>query len=485
MYTGTLRHKQILVYKSLLEGRRVCYNLGMKLYNTLTRKVEEFLPQDKGRVKIYTCGPTVYSYAHIGNFTAYVYWDLLVRTLRLNGWTEDRVLNITDVGHLASDEDEGEDKMEKGARREGLTVWEVAKRYEADFLENFRALNLIEPTQIRRATDFIEQDKALIEALDKKGLVYETSDGLYFDTAKFPTYAEFARLDLDHLRAGARVDFSSEKRNVSDFALWKWVREGENHAMQWEYRGKIGYPGWHIECAAIIHECLGEPIDIHCGGIDHIPVHHTNEIAEIEGAYGKKMARFWLHNNFITVGGEKISKSLGNVYTFSDLNERGFSHLDYKMWVLQGHFQSERNFSFADLTAAKRRLLNYRNFAALRWQGEGEDLTEGRERILVQLNNNLNLAGALSELDAVVNLAGAGKCRPNKKFIQFLDEAFGLGLEESTQDISEKLKEKIAERVMAKRARDFVQADMLREKLLKEGISLLDTENGVVWQYLD
>lgn len=463
----------------------------MKLYNTLTRGVEEFLPQDEGRVKIYTCGPTVYGYAHIGNFTAYVYWDLLVRVLRLNGWKEDRVLNITDVGHLVSDADEGEDKMEKGAKREGLTVWEVAKRYEEDFFEQYRALLLLEPTQIRRATDFIEQDKVLIEALDKKGLVYETSDGLYYDTAKFPSYAEFARLDLDHLRAGARVEFSSEKRNVSDFALWKWVREGEDHAMQWEYRGRMGYPGWHIECATIIHECLGEPIDIHCGGIDHIPVHHTNEIAEIEGAYGKKMARFWLHNNFITIDGEKISKSLGNVYRFSDLLERGFSPLDFKMWVLQGHFQSERNFSFKDLAAAKQRRLNYRNFAVLRWQegasfeDEAGALLELEKRILAQLNNNLNSAAALAELDVVVSLAGAGKCRPNKKFIQFLDEAFGLGLEESTPDISEELKGKIAERTEAKRARDFARADVLREEILKEGIGLLDGAGGAVWQYAE
>lgn len=473
------------------ERFRVCYNSDMKLYNTLTRGVEEFLPQDEGRVKIYTCGPTVYGYAHIGNFTAYVYWDLLVRVLRLNGWKEDRVLNITDVGHLVSDADEGEDKMEKGAKREGLTVWEVAKRYEEDFFEQYRALLLLEPAQIRRATDFIEQDKALIEALDKKGLVYETSDGLYYDTAKFPSYAEFARLDLDHLRAGARVEFSSEKRNVSDFALWKWVREGEDHAMQWEYRGRMGYPGWHIECATIIHECLGEPIDIHCGGIDHIPVHHTNEIAEIEGAYGKKMARFWLHNNFITIDGEKISKSLGNVYLFSDLLERGFSPLDFKMWVLQGHFQSERNFSFKDLAAAKQRRLNYRNFAVLRWQegasfeDEAGTLLELEKRILAQLNNNLNSAAALAELDVVVSLAGAGKCRPNKKFIQFLDEAFGLGLEESTPDISEELKGKIAERTEAKRARDFARADVLREEILKEGIGLLDGAGGAVWQYAE
>ena len=450
----------------------------MKLYNTLTKKVEEFHPQNPERVKLYTCGPTVYSYAHIGNFTCYVYWDLLVRTLQLNGWKVDRVLNITDVGHLTSDADDGEDKMEKGAKREGKTVWEIAEMYMNDYLENFRALKMIEPTAICRATDFIKEDMALVDALDAKGFLYDTTDGLYFDTSKFKKYAEFARLDLDHLRAGARVEFSSEKRNPADFAVWKWVRDGEDHAMQWEYRGRMGYPGWHLECSTIIHEKLGEPIDIHCGGIDHIPVHHTNEIAQTEGAYGTKMANFWLHNNFITIEGEKISKSLGNVYMFSDLAERGFSHLDYKMWVLQGHFQSERNFSFSDLAAAKQRLLNYRNFAALRWQKDATDMSAVRDAIKSHLDNNLNSAGALAELDVALT-----KNVPDVEFVKFLDEAFGLEIEATTPDISDELKKKIAERTEAKKARDFAKADALRDEILANGITLLDGADGSIWQY--
>ncbi len=450
----------------------------MKLYNTLARKVEEFTPQDTERVKMYTCGPTVYSFAHIGNFTAYIYWDLLIRTIRLNGWKEDRVLNITDVGHLASDADDGEDKMEKGARREGKTVWQIAEMYMNDYLANFRSLNLIEPTQICRATDFIEEDIALVDALDKKGFVYETSDGLYYDTSKFASYADFAHLVLENLKAGARVEFNSEKHNASDFALWKWVREGEDHAMQWEYRGRAGYPGWHIECAAIIHEKLGETIDIHTGGIDHIPVHHTNEIAELEGAYDKQMSRFWVHNNFITIDGEKISKSLGNVYMFSDLIAKGFSHLDYKMWVLQGHFQSERNFSFSDLAAARQRLMNYRNFAALRWQKPATDMSEVRAAILEQLNNNLNSAGALAELDKAIK-----NNVPSNEFVEFLDEAFGLKLAESTPDISDELKAKIAERKQAKTERDFAKSDALRDEIAEAGIKLLDGANEMLWQY--
>lgn len=452
----------------------------MKLYNTLSRKVEDFKPINAKCAKIYTCGPTVYWYAHIGNFTSYIYWDLLVRTLRANGMKVDRVLNITDVGHLASDADDGEDKMEKGAKREGKTVWEIAEMYMGDFLDNFKKLNLIEPTSICRATDFINEDMALVDALDKKGFLYDTTDGLYFDTSKFPTYADFARLDLDHLKAGARIDFSSEKRNASDFAVWKWIREGEDHAMQWEYRGRMGYPGWHLECATIIHEKLGEPIDIHCGGIDHIPVHHTNEIAEIEAAYGHKMANYWLHNNFITIEGEKISKSLGNVYYFSDLVERGYSYMDYKMWVLQGHFQSERNFAFSDLGAAKQRLLNYRNFAALRWQKKATDLANVRISMMEQLNNNLNSAGAFAELDKAIN-----NNVPDDAFVDFLDELLGLKIGESTPDISDEIKGKIAERFEAKKAKDFAKADALRDEIAQEGIALLDNADGSIWQFIN
>lgn len=449
----------------------------MKLYNTQSRRLEEFTPQNPKEVKIYTCGPTVYSFAHIGNLTSYVYWDLLVRTLQANGWGVKRVMNLTDVGHLVSDADDGEDKMEKGARREGLTVWDIAKKYSDAFLKDFRALNVVEPTKICPATEYIEQQEKLVDLLDEKGFLYDTEDGLYFDTSKFEKYADFAHLDLDHLKAGARVEFSNEKRNASDFAVWKWIKEGEKHAMRWDFRGRPGYPGWHLECSSIAHEELGEPLDIHTGGVDHVMVHHTNEIAQSEAAFGKQFSRFWLHCNFITSDGEKISKSLSNGYTFTDLAEKGYSPIDFKMWVLQGHYQSERNFTFTDLYAAKQRLLNYRNFAALRHQGKGEGMSDVCDDILENLNNNLNSAGAFAALDKAM----AGRV-PNEDFVEFLDDVFGLNLLGTTHDITDEQKAKIEQRKRAKEMKDYALADKLRDELSREGIAILDGKE-TIWQY--
>lgn len=449
----------------------------MKLYNTLTRSLDVFNPADPSNVKIYTCGPTVYDYAHIGNLTAYVYWDLLVRLLRSSHFQVNRVLNLTDVGHLTSDADDGEDKLEKGARREGKTVWEIAEHYADSFLKDYQALELIPPTKICKATDYIQQGIALVQRLTEQGYTYETTDGIYFDTAKFPRYAELARLDLDHLRAGARVEFSSEKHNPADFALWKFVREGEDHAMQWDYLGRPGYPGWHLECSTIIHEELGEPIDIHAGGIDHIPVHHTNEVAQSEAAFDQTLAHFWLHCNFITIEGEKISKSLGNIYTLADLAKQGFSPLDFKLWVLQGHYQSERNFSFTDLAAAKQRRLNWRNrLATLTQQDSPAPATpDFCDQLLKLVSDNLNSAEGFSFID------NSTLSYPDWEFV---DQLFGLGLIDSIIPPSAHAEQLIKERSAARDAKDYSRADQLRAELEKEGITVLDTPSGPIWQYL-
>ena len=445
----------------------------MKLNNPLSRKLEEFKPISDV-VKIYTCGPTVYNYQHIGNYAAQIYWDLLVRTLRANGYQVRRVLNLTDVGHLVSDGDEGEDKLEKGAEREGKSVYEVAEYYIDDFLKNYRALELSEPEVLARATDYIEADIRAVDKMTENGFTYETEDGVYYDTSKFAGYADFARLDLEGLKAGARVGFSDEKRNASDFAVWKFIKPGEKHAMRWDYLGRPGYPGWHLECSTIIHEELGEPIDIHTGGIDHIPIHHTNEIAQTFAISGRALAKYWLHCNFITIDGEKISKSLGNVYLLSDLSERGFSPMDYKMWVLQGHYSGTRNFTFDGLGAAKIRRLNWRNRIAECYQKD--IVSDGAfERILTAVSEDLNSAEAFALIDnSTLSLDDWKK----------IDELFGLRLIADTPDISEESYALLKERAKARTNKDFAKSDEIRDQLALAGISVKDTADGQVWGYL-
>ena len=445
----------------------------LKIYNTATRKLEEFKPTSDV-VKIYTCGPTVYNYAHIGNLTAYIYWDLLVRTLKANDYKIKRVLNITDVGHLVSDSDSGEDKLEKGAQREGKSVYEVADYYIDAFIRDYRDLNLAEPEVIARATDYIDEDMKAVDLMTENGYTYETQDGVYYNTSEFADYAKFAHLDLAGLQAGARVEFSDEKKNVSDFAVWKFIQPNEKHEMRWDYLGKPGYPGWHLECATIIDSELGGPIDIHTGGIDHIPIHHTNEIAEYYAMTGRDLSRYWLHCAFITIDGEKISKSLGNIYTLADLAEKGFSAMDYKMWVLSGHYQGTRNFTFDSLEAAKNRRLNWRNRIAECYQ---KDITSDGsfEKVLEAVNNNLNSAEAFAVIDnAVLSLEDWKK----------VDELFGLSLINDSPEISAELKKLVEEREEARARKDFARADEVRDLLTQQSITVKDTADGPVWQYI-
>ena len=469
----------------------------LKLYNTATRKLADFKPIGEV-VKIYTCGPTVYGYQHIGNYASYIYWDLLVRLLRADGYDVRRVMNLTDVGHLTSDADSGEDKMEKGAEREGRTVWEVAEYYAEDFMRNFRDLRLVEPDVIARATDYIEADMRAVDLMTEHEYTYETKDGVYFDTAKFPEYADFARLDLAGLQAGARVEFSSEKRNAADFAVWKFIQPGEKHAMRWDYLGRPGYPGWHLECSTIIHEELGEPIDIHTGGIDHVPVHHTNEIAETYAAYGYELARVWLHCNFITIDGEKVSKSLGNIYTLDDLAERGFSPMDYKMWVLSGHYQGTRNFTFDSLEAARARRLHWRNRIALCYQSNVCKTGDAHGRAPAELPKGGAAGGKCaagpvlqSILNAVNNNLGSPEAFAlidNSELSiedwQRVDELFGLGLIDDTPDIDDEVRKLIKAREEARSKKDWSESDRLRDLLAERGIAVKDTDDGPIWEYL-
>lgn len=469
----------------------------LKLYNTATKQLEPFKPQNPHKVTIYTCGPTVYSTPHLGNFAAYIYWDLLLRTLIANGHKPYRILNLTDVGHLTSDSDTGEDKLEKGAKREGKTVWEIADFYIDQFKTGFAQLGLLEPVVWARATDYIKESQALVEQLIKNGFTYETSDGLYFDTSKFPDYDKFAHLDLDHQKAGARVAFSSEKHNPSDFAVWKFIKPGELHAMRWDFLGRPGYPGWHLECSTIIHTELGEPIDLHTGGIDHIPVHHTNEIAQTFGAFHQPLANYWLHCNFLTIDGQKISKSLGNLITLKDLTAKGFTPADFKLWLYQGHYRSERNFTWNDLAAAKARRLKWQNAYVARFQQtnkqdrslRGQMLSANeakfesfKQEILGALNDDLNSAAAFAKIDEHLEEMQL----PDWNTVEAL---FALNLSNVDRDaeyeaLNKKLTPLIKQRNLARAQKDYATADAIRNQLAKQNLALLDTPEGTFWQFL-
>lgn len=525
--------------------------MSLQFHNQLTKTVDLFTPIEEGFVSLYTCGPTVYNYLTVGNWTAYIYWDTLVRVLQANGYEVNRVMNITDVGHLVSDADEGEDKLEKGAKREGKTAWEVAKFYADDFISGMKALNLITPTNLPRATDYIPQQLELIRILKEKGFTYQIDDGIYFDTLKFPTYADFAGLDLEAQKAGARVEFNAEKRNPSDFALWKFTPKGENRDMQWETPSdllaqtelatkssetsaarvsagvsptetrseavsedfgsdvsdaqsvKMGFPGWHLECSAMAMSLLGETIDIHTGGIDHIPVHHTNEIAQSEAATSKKFSNFWLHNNHLKVDGTKISKSLGNGYTLADLEEKGYSPLDLRMFVLQSHYRTEGNFTFENLTAAANRRRNWRTIAALRHQihdtikedSDTEDdsktvsLYAASKKVLDAISDDLNAPEALAIIDDAFDTVVGSKLHSLHQhalvsFLETIDELLGLDLLKSTPDLTDNEKRIIIERTRAREQKDYKKSDNLRSELEKSGITVRDTASGPIWEYI-
>lgn len=488
--------------------------MTLKFHNTLTNQVDEFVSIVPNKVSLYTCGPTVYGYPHIGNWAAYIFWDTLVRILLINNYEVTRVMNITDVGHLTSNADVGEDKLEVGAKREGKTAWEIAKFYTEDFINGINKLGLIMPQYITKATDYISQQLDLVRTLKAKGFTYQTHDGIYFDTSKFPTYADFAHLNLDEQKAGARVELNPEKRNSSDFALWKFTPIGEKRDMEWETPSNLldlatndtvkvmGFPGWHLECSAMAMSLLGNTIDIHTGGIDAIPVHHTNEIAQSESATGVRFCNYWLHNNFMMVSGTKISKSLGNIYTLDDIESKGFSLLDFRMLVLQGSYRNEGNFTFQSLEAAKNRLHNWRNIAALRHQihntlqsdSEKSDddktvlLYATSQAIIEAIDDDLGTPDALRIIDdAFSKIANAKLSNIDRQsFIQLLetiDETLGLQLIISTPDISDDAKSLILERKNSRIQKDWKKSDDLRNQLSSHEIIIRDTEHDSIWEY--
>ena len=467
----------------------------MKLYNTLTRDIQEIKPQNPPVVTVYTCGPTVYDHAHIGHWFTYIRFDLLIRTLRANGYNPKWVMNITDVGHLTSDADEGEDKLEKGAKREGKTAWEVAKLYTNEFTDSMAKLNILKPTYLVKATDHISDQINLIKILEDKGYTYKISDGIYYDSSKFLNYADFGQLDIDEQQPGKRVEFNREKRHTSDFALWKFSPKDKNRDMEWDSPWGKGFPGWHIECSAMSMKYLGDTIDIHTGGIDHIPVHHTNEIAQSEAATGKRFANYWMHSNHITIEGQKISKSLNNGITLTDLKNKGFTPLDLRAHVLESHYRSQSKFSWDSLASARERLSDIQAMSVLRYQAKSHSsdyvsfaLSDVSKEVKSMLNNDLNTPAIMAYLSNVATqllAVGIEEDMLNhfEKMISELDMLLGLNLF-LIPDINNDIKGLIAKRELLRTNKDWQAADELRLKLLEQNVSIEDRPSGPLWRYL-
>lgn len=484
----------------------------MKVYNTMTRKKEEFVPgccrgeSDPSQapeggsreVTIYSCGPTVYSYAHIGNLRTYIFMDALRRVLKLNGYHLKHVMNITDVGHLVSDGDEGEDKMEKAAKKQQKSPYEIAAFYTAAFFQDLDRLNIDLPEITAKATEHIEPMIQFVKALYDKGVAYETSDGIYFDISKFPGYGKLSRANLDEQQAGAseRVEVNAEKRHHADFAIWK--KAPKEHIMQWPSPWGMGYPGWHIECSAMARAYLGDCFDIHTGGVDHIPIHHENEIAQTEALTGKPAVRYWMHGEFLLVDNGKMSKSLGNTYTISDLMAKGYPPLAYRYFCLNGHYRNKLNFTYDGLESAKVSLERlYDGLKKHRQAGDvpvdPELLATWKQEFIQAVSDDLNIPLGLSVVWKALRYSV--KSRRIYDFILFTDTILGLRMAETVENAiqgeqasaSEKqeavfgpeIMDLVARRTEAKKNKQYAQADAIRNQLKEMGITLVDTKEGV------
>jgi cysteinyl-tRNA synthetase len=485
-------------------GHDTEFGAPLELFNTLGRRLEPFVPREPGRASVYSCGPTVYAYQHIGNMRAYVFADTLRRVLRWKGYDVRHVINITDVGHLTSDEDEGEDKMEAGARREGRTIWEIAEHYTAAFMDDLRSLQVLPPSLWSKATDHIPQMVAFAEVLESRGLTYALPSGLYYDTSKIDDYGKLALLDLEGLREGERVEKLEGRRNPSDFAIWRTTPPGESRQMEWDSPWGRGAPGWHLECSVMSIEHLGEHFDIHTGGVDHIPVHHTNEIAQSEGYLddGQEWVRYWLHGEFINLKGAKISKSLGHTLRVTDLMEDGFHPLVYRYLLLGAHYRTQVDFDLDALDAAKtalKRLLErapvgaapVTTFADAAARIESAAARAYLDQLDAAVSADLNTAKALAVLAAVGRDDALAEDDRAALFAAF-DAVLGLGLTELRPEDLElaragvdeaEIERLVSERSAAREAKDWAAADTLRDRLLELGVEVHDTAGGSTWSW--
>jgi cysteinyl-tRNA synthetase len=468
--------------------------IPVMLFNTMGRKKQTFKPLKPGLVRMYTCGPTVYDYAHLGHFRAYVFVDVLKRMLKFNGLRVKQVMNITDVGHLTSDADTGEDKIEKKAREEKKSAWKIAEFYTKDFFNAMHKLNVQNAEKIPKATDHIKEMIEFVKKIEANSYTYRTSDGIYFDTSKLSSYGRLAGLDkkkIEELRPGARIRFSKEKKNVTDFALWKFSPKDKKRQMEWESPWGMGFPGWHLECSVMGMKYLGEKFDIHTGGIDHIAVHHTNEIAQSEAVTGKNPANFWLHNNFVMVNGEKMSKSKHNFYTMKDIEDKGFGPLALRYLFLTAHYRSKINFTWKSLKASEQALSTLRgHMLKLRKKDKVKTkkskMEAYRKEFLKAINDDLNTAEALEIMWRLIRKEKDISNADKRRLVLEFDRVFGLRLKDVKTEkvrVPAVAKKLIEKREDARKKKDFEKADRIRKQLEKEfGIILEDTPRGVEWK---
>lgn len=466
--------------------------MSLKLYNTLTKQKEEFKPLEGNEVRIYSCGPTVYSYAHIGNFRAYVFMDTLRRVLKENGYELKHVMNITDVGHLESDADEGEDKMEKAARKENKNPYEIAKYYTDIFFTDMGRLNIEKPEIIAKATEHINEMLEFVKKLVENGYAYETSKAIYFDISKLDKYPILSNRKLDDQIAGARVDVDIEKKNPYDFAVW--IKAPENHIMKWNSPWGLSYPGWHLECSAMGRKYLGDEFDIHTGGVDHIPTHHENEIAQSKGCTGHIPAKRWMHVEFLQVDGGKMSKSLGNTYTLDQLQEKGIEPLAYKLFCYTAHYRTKLNFTFDSAISSQKALNRLREGYLLHLENNNEISDEAvekyRKRFLDAVNDDLNIPLAMGIVWEVVR----NETKSNKfaKLLLDFDRILGLDIENSKKYIEEQEKielpieiyELIEKRKQARENKNWEESDKIRDELKAKGYNIKDTKEGMTLEHI-
>ena len=455
-------------------------------YNTLTRKKEEFHPIDNKEVRMYSCGPTVYKDATIGNMRTNIFQDVLRRTLRYNGYKIKHAMNITDVGHLVSDGDEGEDKMLKSAREEHKTPLEIAEHYTKLFFNDLKSLNIETPEIICKATDHIQDMLVYVESLVEKGYAYETSTAIYFDISKLDKYPILSSLNLEEQKAGARVEVDKEKRSPYDFALW--IKAPENHLMKWDSPWGPSYPGWHIECSAMGQKYLGEQFDIHTGGIDLIPTHHENEIAQSKGKCGKIPARYWLHGEYLLIDGGKMSKSLGNVYLIKDIKEKGYDPLVYKLFCYSCHYRNKLNFTWEGMDSTAKSLERLRKAYQSHLQGtdllneeDKKKLIEIEEKFHKAINDDMNMPLALSYVWEAAKFEK--KAKEVAKFLEKFDTVLGIKIDEVPNEVEQEIPEEVLnlveERKIARENKDWAKSDELRDRIREKGYVVKDTKEGM------